>query len=95
MLNKANTNKGWITAIYKNCPYRTFCFISKNKDKHLKDEIIDLLEKYNMINYKIIHVNNNDIFSFTICLEENKYVEFIDKLRNQSYSCNYNCLPFF
>lgn len=95
MLNKANTNKGWLITFYKNCAYRTFCFISTNKDYKLKDKIINIMTKYDIYDYKIIYVNNNDVFSITICLEEYKYIDFIDRLNNHSYSCYYNCFPIF
>jgi hypothetical protein len=102
MLQKASSKNGWITAFFKNEFYRTFCFHSKRENQEnqeniqLKSDLIKILIKYNIEKYKIIHYNNNEIISYTICLKESEYNNLIYKIKNQEIeSCYHNCFPIF
>ena len=105
MLEKASTKNGWITAFFNNKIYRTFCFhsINENKEKYinqeniqLKSELLDILKKYNIINYKIIHYYNNEIISYTLCLNKSIYNDLINKIKNKEIElCYHNCFPIF
>ena len=96
ILEKANKN-GWTRTAYRNEIFRTICFdLNKYKNENLEKNIIELLNKYNIIKYKIISYKNNEIISYTICLKEDIYNQFIFRIKNQeSHSCYYNCFPIF
>lgn len=86
-LKKALT-LGWVIININNITYRTICFSNRKnslgiikKDHSINDCIINIMNKYNIINYHIENLDNEHVFSYTLLLEEESYTNLINNIK--------------
>lgn len=95
MRNRAETYNGW-TKTFDNInklPMRTIKLGNVRncnndgliKNFKVKNNILEVLTKYNITDYKINETDNNDECSYELLLKEEIYKSFIDKIITQNH----------
>ena len=94
MLKQASKYNGQTLTSYKGNLYKTICFNSKDVNENIEKNILEILNKYNIKEYKLIKFNDENIHTYTLCLNLETYYIFINKLKNNESNCQ-NCFPIF
>ena len=95
MRNSASTHNGWTKLTDENLSKETgsksFRQITIGSEKNCNSDslicdcttekkIKNIMEKFNIINYKINNIHTEYIFGTQLILNENEYVSFVEKL---------------
>jgi|SaaInlV_165m_DNA_3_1040750.scaffolds.fasta_scaffold157904_1 hypothetical protein len=86
MENKAITNIGWIKDDNDNRIIRIGNVMNCNNDglicdKSIKQKMINLMNKFNIINYEIENIHTKYEYSFELRIKEKDYISFVNKLK--------------
>jgi len=86
MENKAITNIGWIKDDNDNRIIRIGNVMNCNNDglicdKSIKQKMINLMNKFNIMNYEIENIHTKYEYSFELRIKEKDYISFVNKLK--------------
>ena len=84
--DKAIFNKGWVKSNNNTRLIRIGNVLNCNNDGLIRDlsiekKMIDLMNKYNIKEYKIKNYHTKNEFSYELEIKENEYLLFLDKLK--------------
>ena len=83
---KAITNNGWIKDNNENRIIRIGNVLNCNNDglicdKSIKQKMINLMNKFNIMNYEIENIHTKYEYSFELRIKEKDYISFVNKLK--------------
>ena len=86
LINKALTSEGWNklnNSLHRSIQvgYVRNCNDELIVDKNLKENIINILKKYNIDDYELIESNNKNQYSFDIQIKESYYQSLKNKIK--------------